>query len=433
MEHSSGGKQKFGSISKGGSRLLRYLLAEAAQTAVRRDEQLKGFHLRLSNKRGAQKAKVAAARKLLMRSYSPFAASLFDTARNVVSRFGSSAMRSMLGSWPTHLSKGPDEVGGGIWVKLFILALMGGVMPIPEGGSEKLAEALARLVTDQGGVIRTDSLVRRITVEGGRASGVVTAQDESYRTTGHVIASVNPDQLYLKLLSDEPVALATQARGYRYGRSGVQISLALSEPPRWPDARFAKIGQPFLTDSLDGLALHVAQGLAGLLPAKPTFSVDVPTSRDASRAPEGKAVMRVQILDVPARPRGDAAGKIDVGNGTWTPNLTARFVERLLDLVGRHIPNVPGAVIGHSVTTPDDLSQYNPNAGPGDPYGGAQDLAQSFFFRPLPGQPSHRTFIPNLYTLGAGTWPGAGVSGGSGYIVARQLLGGGVPARPSAS
>jgi hypothetical protein len=48
---------------------LRYLLVEAAQTAVRRDEQLKRFYLRLLNKRGAQKAKVAAARKLLIRSY----------------------------------------------------------------------------------------------------------------------------------------------------------------------------------------------------------------------------------------------------------------------------------------------------------------------------------------------------------------------------
>jgi hypothetical protein len=45
MEYSSGEKQRFGSISKGGSRLLRYLLVEAAQTAVRRDEELKGFYL----------------------------------------------------------------------------------------------------------------------------------------------------------------------------------------------------------------------------------------------------------------------------------------------------------------------------------------------------------------------------------------------------
>jgi aquaporin Z len=38
MEYSSGDKQRFGSISKGGSRLLRYLLVEAAQITVRRDE-----------------------------------------------------------------------------------------------------------------------------------------------------------------------------------------------------------------------------------------------------------------------------------------------------------------------------------------------------------------------------------------------------------
>lgn len=120
-----------------------------------------------------------------------------------------------------------------------------------------------------------------------------------------------------------------------------------------------------------------------------------------------------------------AASKIDVGDGTWTLDLTGRFVERVLGLLSRHVPNVLGTVVGHRVTTPDTLSQYNSNAGPGDPYGGAQDLAQSFFFRPLPGQPSHRTFVPNLYTLGAGTWPGAGVSGGPGYIVAQQLLGGG--------
>lgn len=69
MEYSSGDKQRFGSISKGGSRLLRYLLVEAAQISVRRDEGLQGFYLRLLRRRGAQQAKVAVARKLLVRCY----------------------------------------------------------------------------------------------------------------------------------------------------------------------------------------------------------------------------------------------------------------------------------------------------------------------------------------------------------------------------
>jgi transposase len=69
MEYSSGDKQRFGSISKSGSRLLRYLLVEAAQITIRRDEGLKRFYLRLLHRRGAQKAKVAVARKLLIRGF----------------------------------------------------------------------------------------------------------------------------------------------------------------------------------------------------------------------------------------------------------------------------------------------------------------------------------------------------------------------------
>jgi transposase len=69
MEYSSGGKQRFGSISKGGSRLLRYLLVEAARITVRRDEELKRFYQPLLGRRGSQKARVAVARKLLVRGY----------------------------------------------------------------------------------------------------------------------------------------------------------------------------------------------------------------------------------------------------------------------------------------------------------------------------------------------------------------------------
>ena len=132
--------------------------------------------------------------------------------------------------------------------------------------------------------------------------------------------------------------------------------------------------------------------------------------------------MRIQVLEVPCRPIGDAAGQIDIGDGTWTAELTERFTERVLAIVGKHITNIPSAVIGHSVVTPNTIARFNPNSGPGDPYGGAHDLAQSYLFRPLQAQPSHQTEIPNLYMLGAATWPGHGINGGSGYIVAQKLL-----------
>ncbi|GHO84915.1 phytoene desaturase family protein [Dictyobacter formicarum] len=356
--------------------------------------------------------------------YSSFAASLFDTARTVVDSFQSPVLRAMLAPWVMHLGHTPDEIGSGIWVKLAILAVMGAGMPIPEGGSEMLARALAQLVVDQGGVIRTNTQVSRIIVEQGRASKVRTSNHEEFQARQAIVASTNPDQLYLSLLaeSDVDASLRTQAKQYRYGRGCVQIHLALSEPPRWPDERFNRVGQPHLTDGLNGCTLAIAQSMAGLLPAKPTFTVDYPTNLDPSRAPEGKAIMRIQVLEVPCHPDGDAAGLIEVGNGTWTPDLTERFTERVIDLVSRHIPNIPSAIIGHTVITPDTLARFSPNQGPGDPYGGAHDLAQSYLFNPLPGQPGHATSVPNLFMLGAATWPGHGINGGSGYIVAHQIL-----------
>jgi phytoene dehydrogenase-like protein len=356
--------------------------------------------------------------------YSEFAASLFSTARNAVKPFQSPVLRAMLASWVTHLGRTPDEIGSGIWVPLTTMALMGGGMPIPEGGSEMLAQTLAQLVQDQGGVIRVQTHVQRIIVKNNRAVGVQTSDGEEFCATQAVVASTTPDQLYLSLLAEADISapLRKQAKQYRYGRGCVQIHLALSEPPRWPDARFSKVGQPHLTDGLDGFTLAIAQGMADLLPAKPTFTVDCSTNLDPTRAPAGKAVMRIQVLEVPCRPRGDAAGQIEVGDGTWTPDLTQRFTERVLSVVSKHIPNIPSAIIGQAVVTPKTIAQYNPNAGPGDPYGGAHDLSQSYLFRPLPGQPSHQTTVSNLYMVGAATWPGHGINGGSGYIVAQQLL-----------
>ena len=68
-EHSSAEIRQYGAISKAGSRLLRFLLGEAAQVAVRTDEQLRAFYRRLLARRGKAKAVVAVARKLLIRCF----------------------------------------------------------------------------------------------------------------------------------------------------------------------------------------------------------------------------------------------------------------------------------------------------------------------------------------------------------------------------
>jgi transposase len=67
VEKSSAGKTRFGSISKAGSRLLRYQLGLSAQIACRSDAKLKGFYKRLSRKKPKPVAKTAVARKLLVK------------------------------------------------------------------------------------------------------------------------------------------------------------------------------------------------------------------------------------------------------------------------------------------------------------------------------------------------------------------------------
>jgi len=68
-EYSSAEKQRFGTISKAGSRLVRFLLGEAAQVAARYDDELKTFYQRLLRRKGKAKAVTAVARKLLVRSF----------------------------------------------------------------------------------------------------------------------------------------------------------------------------------------------------------------------------------------------------------------------------------------------------------------------------------------------------------------------------
>ena len=68
-EHSSGERQRLGSISKQGNVMMRWLLVEAGQTAARLDPELRRKYLRLKFRRGSSVAKVAIARTLAVKLY----------------------------------------------------------------------------------------------------------------------------------------------------------------------------------------------------------------------------------------------------------------------------------------------------------------------------------------------------------------------------
>src|SRR2546421_482082 len=66
-EHSSGGRQRLGRLSKQGNPFLRFLWVEVARQAVRKDPALQRFYRRKVAQKGFAKALVAAARKLGIR------------------------------------------------------------------------------------------------------------------------------------------------------------------------------------------------------------------------------------------------------------------------------------------------------------------------------------------------------------------------------
>jgi transposase len=62
--YASGGRVRRGKITKAGNGWLRWALVEAVWPAVRKSLWLRGIYLRLKRHKGANKAKVAVARKL---------------------------------------------------------------------------------------------------------------------------------------------------------------------------------------------------------------------------------------------------------------------------------------------------------------------------------------------------------------------------------
>ncbi len=198
----------------------------------------------------------------------------------------------------------------------------------------------------------------------------------------------------------------------------MQIHFALSEPPQWKgDERLGRTAIVHLTPGLDGVSRAVNEAERGLLPAEATVVVGQPLAIDPSRAPEGKGILWIQLQELPWHIKGDAAGELDVGDGTWTEDLRERYADRIQARLAEHIPNLDSAVLGRTCLSPADLQAANVNLVHGDPYGGSLALDQNFLWRA-----QHRTPVEHVWLVGASTHPGPGLGGGSGALVAAQLL-----------
>jgi phytoene dehydrogenase-like protein len=356
-----------------------------------------------------------AVRRLGRRGAAEFAGRLLISARDwLETTFRSERAHGLVAPWVLHTGLGPDAAASGYMAQVIAVAVQEGGMPIPVGGGQKLPDALVSLIRAGGGTCETGVHVDRVFT-----GGVRTADGRTIEATQAVICNVTPTQLYGQLLEGQ----AERAKGFRYGRSEMQIHYALSEPPRWDgDARLAETAVVHLTPGLDGVSRAVNEAERGLLPAEATVVVGQPLTMDTSRAPVGHGLLWIQLQELPWRIKGDAAGDLDVGDGTWTDDLRERYADRIQERIARHIPNLESSILGRTVLSPADLQAANVNLHHGDPYGGSLALDQNFLWRPLPSLPGHRTPVDGVWHVGASTHPGPGLGGGSGTLVARQLL-----------
>jgi phytoene dehydrogenase-like protein len=183
------------------------------------------------------------------------------------------------------------------------------------------------------------------------------------------------------------------------------------------DERLGNAAIVHLTPGLDGVSRAVNEADRGLLPAEATVVVGQPLTMDSSRAPAGKGILWIQLQELPWRVKGDAAGELDVGDGAWTEGLRERYADRIQARLAKHVRNLDSAVLERVCLSPADLWAANVNLVQGDPYGGSLALDQNFLWRA-----PHRTPVKGVWHVGASTHPGPGLGGGSGALVAQQLL-----------
>jgi phytoene dehydrogenase-like protein len=257
--------------------------------------------------------------------------------------------------------------------------------PLPRGGSQRIADALASYLRSLGGEIAT-----------GQA--VASLQELDAET---ILCDVTPRQ-FLELAGERLDGRYRRALSrFRYGPGVFKVDWALSEPIPWAAAECADAGTVHLGGTLDEIAASERAVARGVTPSLPFVLLAQPTLFDASRAPEGQHT---------------AWAYCHVPNGS-TEDMTAVIEAQ----VERFAPGFRERILGRHTAGPADLERRNANLIGGDIGGGANDLRQ-LIARPSLRAIPYATPLDGVYLCSASTPPGGGVHGMCGYLAARAAV-----------
>lgn len=258
--------------------------------------------------------------------------------------------------------------------------------PMPAGGSQSIADALAAYLRSLGGEIRTGWWVRSL------------AELPPARVT---LFDITPRDL-VKIAGDAlPAGYRRTLRRYRYGPGVFKLDYALDGPIPWRNPAVARGGTVHVGGTLEEIVASERDAWQGRHSARPFVLVIQPSLFDPSRAPAGQHT---------------AWTYCHVPNGS-TVDMTAALEGQ----IERFAPGFRDRILARSAMNTAQYEQYNPNYVGGDINSGVQDLFQHFT-RPAVRISPYTTPNPRLFLCSSATPPGGGVHGMCGYWAAQAAL-----------
>ncbi|HSL64159.1 MAG TPA: NAD(P)/FAD-dependent oxidoreductase, partial [Gaiellaceae bacterium] len=319
---------------------------------------------------------------------------------------GAGAARLLAGN-ALHADLSPEAPPGGFF-GWFLTGLGQAVgYPFPEGGAQRLTDALVARLRDHGGEVSCGARVTRVVVQRGRAVGVETADGTRVTATRAVLADTMPGMLYRELLDPAhvPLRLARDLERLQLDAATFKLDWALDGPIPWRDEEARRAPVVHVADSVDELTQSTAELAQGLVPARPFLvfgQYALGGAGDTSRCPDGAEVAWA-YTHLPHHVRGDAAGEL---SGRWDESEAERFAERMEERVEALAPGFRALVRARHVLTPRDLEERDANLVGGALNGGTAQLHQQLFFRPTPGLGRPETPVARLYLASAAAHPG---------------------------
>jgi phytoene dehydrogenase-like protein len=269
-----------------------------------------------------------------------------------------------------------------------VLGLLGhGVgWPMPRGGSQQIANALAAELRAHGGEIITSNPVEQL---------------EQLPLARATLLDLTPKQ-FLALAGERlPPSYRRRLEDYRYGPGVFKIDYALSRPVPWQAPECAQAGTVHIGGTLDEIAAGERAVTSGEHPEKPFVLLAQPSLFDPTRAPAN---------------RHTAWAYCHVPNGS-SFDMTAQ-IERQIE---RFAPGFRDCVLARHAMNCAALELKNANLVGGDINGGLADLRQ-LIARPALSLRPYRTALPGIYLCSSSTPPGGGVHGMCGFHAAGAAL-----------